>query len=106
MVFLDALGLVNSQGTGSARELCSQFLLRQLEEIPGVVNGSSDHEDMTIETIQTEDNNEMFIFNGFSIPRGRSLRHFITYMKILQPGVFRYVFRVSIDCGRCLETLF
>ena len=72
LVFLDALGIVNSQGTSNARELCSQFLSRQLEEIPGVANGSNDHQDITVEAMQTEDN-EMFIFDGFSIRRGRSI---------------------------------
>ena len=92
LVFLDALGIVNSQGTSNARELCSQFLSRQLEEIPGVASGSNDHEDTTVEAMQTEDN-EMFIFDGFSIRSGRSL-------------CCQHIFRVSIGCGKCLEMFF
>ena len=105
LVFLDALGIVNSQGTSNARELCSQFLSRQLEEIPGVANGSSDHEDITVEAMQTEDN-EMFIVDGFSIRRGMSLRQ-MTCIKICILMRFNIsTYRVSIGCGKYLEMLF
>lgn len=79
--------MVNSRGTSSARDLCSQFLLKQLEEIPELANGTGDHEDMIIETMLTEDN-EMFVFGGFAIPRGKSL---CGMPKILQHVVFQHV---------------
>ena len=37
-----------------------------------MANGTGDHEDMIVETMPTEDN-EMFVFSGFAIPRGKSL---------------------------------
>jgi hypothetical protein len=73
LVFLDALGLgatAIGQSANSASELCSQFLsdqLKDLSAIDGETNG-------TDEAMDTEDNNnEMFTFGGFSVPRGTSL---------------------------------
>ena len=37
-----------------------------------MANGTGDHEDMVIETTQTEDN-ENFVFGGFAVPKGKSL---------------------------------
>jgi hypothetical protein len=73
LVFLDALGLgatAIGQSANNASELCSQFLsdqLKDLSAIDGKTNG-------TDEAMDTEDNNnEMFTFGGFSVPRGTSL---------------------------------
>ncbi len=77
MVFLDALGvraMVNSQSASSVGELCSQFLLHQLKDVDGEVDGFDSDMKATVEAMDTEDNNNaMFTFGGFSILRGRSL---------------------------------
>lgn len=61
---------VNDEKTSTPQQMCSSFLYRQIEDIPGVYS-LMDQLKNGVVAMETEDtNSELFSIGGFSIRRG------------------------------------